>query len=73
MGSSMGCVKEPREGARPGVLPLSPKRRLRFRRKKKSRKRSVADEEEGVRVPRLEERELAAVEPVQCKSRKSSC
>ncbi|KAL2080392.1 hypothetical protein ACEWY4_024185 [Coilia grayii] len=57
MGSSLGCVKEPRDGARAGAAPLSPKRRLRFRRKKKSRKRSRAGEEEGERLQGPEARE----------------
>ena len=37
MGSSMGCVRPPREGEL-GAPPLSPKKRLRFRRKHKGKK-----------------------------------
>lgn len=35
MGNSLGCVKQPRETGPDGALPLSPKRKLRFRRKRK--------------------------------------
>ncbi|KAM6974295.1 uncharacterized protein LKV04_015933 [Tautogolabrus adspersus] len=38
MGSSMGCVRPPQEGQIGGVPPLSPKKRLRFRRKHKGKK-----------------------------------
>ncbi|XP_078031602.1 microtubule-actin cross-linking factor 1 isoform X21 [Epinephelus lanceolatus] len=38
MGNSMGCVRPPREGELPGAPPLSPKKRLRFRRKHKGKK-----------------------------------
>lgn len=44
----MGCVRPPREGELTGVHPLSPKKRLRFRRKhkgKKSRKGEVEEED----------------------------
>ncbi|XP_028819126.1 microtubule-actin cross-linking factor 1 isoform X17 [Denticeps clupeoides] len=52
MGSSLGCVKQPREGAPIGASPLSPKRRLRFRRKRKSRKHHKGyDQEEGLPAP----------------------
>lgn len=34
----MGCVRPPREGELGGIPPLSPKRKLRFRRKRKSKK-----------------------------------
>ncbi|XP_069372143.1 microtubule-actin cross-linking factor 1 isoform X24 [Paralichthys olivaceus] len=47
MGSSMGCVRPPREGEL-GAPPLSPKKRLRFRRKhkgKKNRRGEVEKEE----------------------------
>ncbi|XP_072532164.1 microtubule-actin cross-linking factor 1 isoform X11 [Salminus brasiliensis] len=37
MGSSLGCVKQPREMGSGGVSPLSPKRKLRFRRKRKAK------------------------------------
>lgn len=36
MGSSLGCVKQPRDDGPGGAAPLSPKRRLRFRRKRKA-------------------------------------
>ncbi|XP_031151474.1 microtubule-actin cross-linking factor 1 isoform X29 [Sander lucioperca] len=38
MGNSMGCVRPPREGELGGGPPLSPKKRLRFRRKHKGKK-----------------------------------
>lgn len=38
MGNSLGCVKQPRETGPGGVSPLSPKRKLRFRRKRKVKK-----------------------------------
>nr|XP_029519426.1 microtubule-actin cross-linking factor 1 isoform X7 [Oncorhynchus nerka] len=63
MGSSMGCVRPPREGGH-GFPPLSPnpKRRLRFRRKRKGKKRqkggsSVGSEVESVRISNIPEEE----------------
>ncbi|XP_022599786.1 microtubule-actin cross-linking factor 1-like [Seriola dumerili] len=38
MGNSMGCVRPPREGELGGAPPLSPKKRLRFRRKHKGKR-----------------------------------
>ncbi|XP_051247425.1 microtubule-actin cross-linking factor 1 isoform X19 [Dicentrarchus labrax] len=38
MGNSMGCVRPPQEGELGGAPPLSPKKRLRFRRKHKGKK-----------------------------------
>lgn len=38
MGNSLGCVKQPRETGPGGIPPLSPKRKLRFRRKRKVKK-----------------------------------
>ncbi|XP_036948779.1 microtubule-actin cross-linking factor 1 isoform X4 [Acanthopagrus latus] len=38
MGNSMGCVRPPQEGQLRGAPPLSPKKRLRFRRKHKGKK-----------------------------------
>lgn len=35
MGNSLGCVKQPRETGPGGATPLSPKRKLRFRKKRK--------------------------------------
>ncbi|XP_070841137.1 microtubule-actin cross-linking factor 1 isoform X16 [Chaetodon trifascialis] len=48
MGNSMGCVRPPHEGELGGAPPLSPKKRLRFRRKhkgKKSRKGELDQED----------------------------
>lgn len=48
MGNSMGCVRPPREGELGGAPPLTPKKRLRFRRKhkgKKNRKGEVEQED----------------------------
>ncbi|XP_074468757.1 microtubule-actin cross-linking factor 1, isoforms 1/2/3/4/5 isoform X2 [Sebastes fasciatus] len=46
MGNSMGCVRPPREGELSGVAPLSPKKRLRFRRKHKGKKNRKAESEQ---------------------------
>ncbi|CAB1351203.1 unnamed protein product [Coregonus sp. 'balchen'] len=62
MGSSMGCVRPPREGGH-GLPPLSPnpKRRLRFRRKRKGKKHqkreSVGSEVESIRISNIPEEE----------------
>ncbi|XP_071223581.1 microtubule-actin cross-linking factor 1-like isoform X13 [Salvelinus alpinus] len=63
MGSSMGCVRPPREGGH-GFPPLSPnpKRRLRFRRKRKGKKHqkggsSVGSEVESIRISNIPEEE----------------
>ncbi|CAB1321033.1 unnamed protein product, partial [Coregonus sp. 'balchen'] len=63
MGSSMGCVRPPREGGH-GFPPLSPnpKRRLRFRRKRKGKKHqkggsSVGSEVESIRISNIPEDE----------------
>lgn len=57
----MGCVRPPREGELGGAPPLSPKKRLRFRRKhkgKKNRKGEVEHEDfERRRSHELDERE----------------
>lgn len=42
----MGCVRPPREGELTGALPLSPKKRLRFRRKHKGKKNRKGEVEE---------------------------
>lgn len=38
MGNSLGCVKQPREAGQGAAPPMSPKRKLRFRRKRKGKK-----------------------------------
>ncbi|XP_044027810.1 microtubule-actin cross-linking factor 1 isoform X20 [Siniperca chuatsi] len=61
MGNSMGCVRPPQEGELGGAPPLSPKKRLRFRRKhkgKKNRKGELEQEDyERQRSHEPEERE----------------
>lgn len=47
MGNSLGCVKQPRETGPGGVPPLSPKRKLRFRRKHKVKKAEKSVETES--------------------------
>ncbi|KAK1880814.1 Microtubule-actin cross-linking factor 1 isoforms 1/2/3/5, partial [Dissostichus eleginoides] len=55
MGSSIGCVRPPREGDL-GAPTLSPKKRLRFRRKHKGRKNRKRElEQEGVEQQRSQE------------------
>lgn len=44
MGNSMGCVRPPHEGELGGAPPLSPKKRLRFRRKHKGNKKNRKEE-----------------------------
>lgn len=46
MGSSMGCVRPPREREQAGAAPHSPKKRLRFRRKHKGIKNRRGEREE---------------------------
>lgn len=43
MGNSIGCVRPPHEREPRGAPPLSPKKRLRFRRKHKGKKRTVLE------------------------------
>lgn len=43
MGNSIGCVRPPHEREPCGPLPLSPKKRLRFRRKRKGKKKTVLE------------------------------
>nr|XP_008169257.1 microtubule-actin cross-linking factor 1 isoform X22 [Chrysemys picta bellii] len=44
MGNSLGCVKEPKEqAAGPGKAPLSPQKRVRFKRKRRGKKRTVPE------------------------------
>ncbi|MEQ2186259.1 hypothetical protein GOODEAATRI_026862 [Goodea atripinnis] len=50
MGNSMGCVRPLREGDQDGAPTLSPKKRLRFRRKQKGNKNWRAEEEKQNRV-----------------------
>lgn len=61
MGNSIGCVRPPQERALGGAPPLSPKRRIRFKRKhkgKKSRKSELDQEDSDRRTSHeLEERE----------------
>ncbi|XP_049458909.1 microtubule-actin cross-linking factor 1 isoform X15 [Epinephelus fuscoguttatus] len=86
MGNSMGCVRPPREGELPGAPPLSPKKRLRFRRKHKGRKnrKGELDQEdfERRRSNEPEEREeededdeekVAIVETADFSNRATSC
>ncbi|KAM9494284.1 uncharacterized protein Hap1MRO34_004215 [Clarias gariepinus] len=47
MGSSLGCVKQPRDIGPGGAHPLSPKRKLRFRRKRKGKKAQKGVEAEA--------------------------
>lgn len=47
MGNSLGCVKQPREAGPGDAPPLSPKRKLRFRRKRKVKKGQKGDEAES--------------------------
>lgn len=47
MGNSLGCVKQPREAGPGDAPPLSPKRKLRFRRKRKVKKVQKGDEAES--------------------------
>ncbi|XP_057684745.1 microtubule-actin cross-linking factor 1 isoform X13 [Corythoichthys intestinalis] len=50
MGSSMGCVRTPRDAELVGGPPLSSKRRLRFRRRHKGRKNRNVDVEDDPQV-----------------------
>lgn len=52
MGNTMGCVRPPREGELIGAPPLSPKRRLRFRRKHKGKKNRKGEVEENYKQQR---------------------
>ncbi|KAL6456950.1 hypothetical protein MHYP_G00339130 [Metynnis hypsauchen] len=65
MGSSLGCVKQPREVGPGGIPPLSPKRKLHFRRKRKAKTawkdlESEAEKEVVVRKVRLKEEARAS-------------
>ncbi|XP_051728258.1 microtubule-actin cross-linking factor 1 isoform X19 [Ctenopharyngodon idella] len=62
MGSSLGCVKQPRETGPGGAAPLSPKRRLRFRRKRKGKQKLRSSEGEDKKSRILEEKEGGSVE-----------
>ncbi|XP_060914972.1 uncharacterized protein LOC132990641 [Labrus mixtus] len=66
MGSSMGCVRPPQEGQIGGAPPLSPKKRLRFRRKhkgKKSKKEELGREDfEQQRTPEPDDRDEEDIE-----------
>lgn len=62
MGSSLGCVKQPRDTGPGGAAPLSPKRRLRFRRKRKAKQKLRGSEREDKKSHILEEKEGGSVE-----------
>ncbi|XP_059412499.1 uncharacterized protein LOC132145460 [Carassius carassius] len=62
MGSSLGCVKQPRDAGPGGAAPLSPKRKLRFRRKRKAKQKLKGAEGEDKRSRVLEEKESGSVE-----------
>uniref|UniRef100_A0A3P9NKB9 Calponin-homology (CH) domain-containing protein n=1 Tax=Poecilia reticulata TaxID=8081 RepID=A0A3P9NKB9_POERE len=55
MGNSMGCVRPLREGDPDGAPTLTPKKRLRFRRKQKGNKNQRAGEEKRTRVHESDE------------------
>ncbi|XP_059365704.1 microtubule-actin cross-linking factor 1 isoform X12 [Carassius carassius] len=59
MGSSLGCVKQPREAGPGGAAPLSPKRKLRFRRKRKAKQKLKGAKGEYKRS--LEEKDSGSV------------
>lgn len=63
MGSSLGCVKQPRDVGPGGTRPASPKRKLRFRRKRKvktAQKKAEAEREEVVSRFELKEEAIAS-------------
>ncbi|XP_066529620.1 microtubule-actin cross-linking factor 1 isoform X2 [Hoplias malabaricus] len=62
MGSSLGCVKQPREVGSGGISPLSPKRKLRFRRKRKAKtaRKDIEAEAEKERAGKVVIKEEAA-------------
>ncbi len=62
MGSSFGCVKQLRDAGPGGAAPLSPKRKLRFRRKRKAKQKLKGAEGEDKRSRVLEEKESGSVE-----------
>ncbi|KTG37217.1 hypothetical protein cypCar_00026822 [Cyprinus carpio] len=62
MGSSLGCVKQPRDAGPGGAAPLSPKRKLRFRRKRKAKQKLKGAEGEDKRSHILEEKDCGSVE-----------
>lgn len=55
MGSSFGCVKQPRDSGPGGAPPLSPKKRLRFKRKRKAKHKLKGTEGEDKRSRVFEE------------------
>ncbi|XP_044853515.1 microtubule-actin cross-linking factor 1 isoform X3 [Mauremys mutica] len=59
MGNSLGCVKEPKEqAAGPGKAPLSPPKRVRFKRKRRGKKKRTVPEANPKEQP-LPGREIA--------------
>ncbi|XP_052440234.1 microtubule-actin cross-linking factor 1 isoform X18 [Carassius gibelio] len=62
MGSSLGCVKQPRDAGPGGAAPLSPKRKLRFRRKRKAKQKLKGAEGEDKKSCVLEEKGSGSVE-----------
>lgn len=60
MGSSFGCVKQPRDSGPGGAAPLSPKKRLRFRRKRKAKHKLKGAEDKRSRA--FEEYEGGSIE-----------
>ncbi|RXN05391.1 microtubule-actin cross-linking factor 1 isoform X1 [Labeo rohita] len=62
MGSSLGCVKQPRDAGPGGAAPLSPKRKLRFRRKRKAKQKLKGAKGEDKRSRVLEEKESGSVD-----------
>ncbi len=62
MGSSLGCVKQPRDAGPGGAAPLSPKRKHCFRRKRKAKQKLKGAEGEDKRSRVLEDNESGRVE-----------
>ncbi|XP_062486944.1 microtubule-actin cross-linking factor 1 isoform X7 [Pezoporus occidentalis] len=56
MGNSLGCVKEPKEKA-VGKAPLSPKKRVRFKRRRRGKRRAMPEAAPQQEAPALEVRE----------------
>ncbi|KAI7798683.1 putative microtubule-actin cross-linking factor 1 [Triplophysa rosa] len=62
MGSSFGCVKQPRDSGPGGAAPLPPKKRLRFRRKRKAKHKLKGAEGEDKRSRAFEEYEGGSID-----------
>ncbi|XP_061336262.1 microtubule-actin cross-linking factor 1 isoform X11 [Pezoporus flaviventris] len=56
MGNSLGCVKEPKEKT-VGKAPLSPKKRVRFKRRRRGKRRAMPEAAPQQEAPALEVRE----------------